>query len=273
MAYLMGNFSNTGWWYYFIVAFLIKTPLVTLAFILVTLSIVLSRLCRQENNGQPVNLIKSQRHWLSLKNFIWRCRDAKIDWWIIILTPTAYFIWTLTSKLNLGVRHLLPIYPFIFVGFGLLAKLKWPRRWQVVKYLGLGLILFYTINSAAIYPHYISYFNELIGGPKQGYKYLLDSNIDWGQDLILLKRYLDQRGLDFIYFHYFGTANPRAYGIEHASPPNNDQIASMTDFHGTIAISLSGLYSQSGEYRWLLDYEPVTTIGYSIRIYDIDLRR
>jgi hypothetical protein len=272
MAYLMGHYSNTGWWYYFIVAFLIKTPLVTLAFLVSVLTVLFMRLFRKSDSG-PINLVESHAHRYRLRQFCNKLRVSKIDWWIVILTPTAYFIWTLTSKLNLGVRHLLPIYPFIFVGFGVLATLKWSRRWRSLKYIGAGLIVLYMVNSAAIFPHYISYFNESIGGPSQGYKYLVDSNLDWGQDLILLKKYLDKRGLDFIYFHYFGTADPKAYGIEHASPPNNDQIAELTDFHGTIAISLSGLYSQSGEYRWLLDYEPVTTIGYSIRIYDIDFRK
>lgn len=272
MAYLMGHYSNTGWWYYFIIAFLIKAPLVTLAFLLVILGILARRLFGRDYN-QTINLAKPRRHRFSLASFCQRLRKSKIDWWIIILTPTAYFIWTLTSKLNLGVRHLLPIYPFIFIGFGVLATLKWSRRGLVLKFLGSALVLFYVVDSFVIYPHYISYFNQSIGGPSQGYKYLLDSNIDWGQDLILLKKYMDERDLNFIYFHYFGTADPKAYGIDHVSPPTNDQIAELSDFHGTVAISLSGLYSQSGEYRWLLDYEPVATIGYSIRIYDINLRK
>lgn len=272
MAYLMGHYSNTGWWYYFIVAFLIKTPLVTLAFLIAVLAIFFQRLFKRPSS-EPINLARSHIRWFKLKKFCQRLRQSKIDWWIIILTPTAYFIWTLTSKLNLGVRHLLPIYPFIFVGVGVLATLKFPKRWRLIKYFGGLLVLFYMVNSARIFPHYLSYFNESIGGPSQGYKYLVDSNLDWGQDLIALKKYLDRRGLNFIYFHYFGTADPRAYGINHVSPPNNDQIAQMPDFHGTVAISVSGLYSQSGEYRWLLNHEPITTIGYSIRIYEIDLRK
>ena len=202
------------------------------------------------------------------KHSFWnKLRTARIDWFIIILTPTLYFIWTLTSKLNLGVRHLLPVYAFIFVILGVLAGYILTHKSKIIKVVFVLLVLFYLISSLAIYPHYLSYFNEAVGGPNQGHKYLLDSNIDWGQDLYGLRKYMDEKGLKKIYFHYFGTAYPDTYGIVHESPPTNDQLT--PDFKGVIAISVSGLFSKAEEYSWLLDYKPVARIGYSIWIYDI----
>lgn len=253
-AYLLGEYSKTGWWYYFPVAFVVKSPLTTLAF----LAVLLWWSARYLYRGSRVH------------TFAHTLKHLPISHWILFVTPLAYFAWTLTSKLNLGVRHELPIFPFLFVGMGAfgpwLAKVA-VKSW--LKYLWGGLTAFFLLSSSLIYPHYLSYFNEAVGGPRQGHRYLLDSNIDWGQDLLHLKRWLDERKIDFIYFHYFGTADPRAYGIEHESPPTNEEIASLPSFQGLVAISLSGLYSEQREYSWLLEYEPIDRIGYSILIYDI----
>ncbi|MBU0707375.1 glycosyltransferase family 39 protein [Patescibacteria group bacterium] len=255
-SYLLGSFSKVGWWYYFIIAFLVKSPLITLIFTLLLLTLLirwLSSLFRRSSyhDGGALNTL----------------RNIKIDWFIIVLTPSLYFIWTLTSKLNLGVRHLLPVYPFLFIMFGYIVTLAWIKRSKITKTILAVLVLIYVSLSLAIYPHYLSYFNIAVGGPSQGYKYLTDSNLDWGQDLIALKDYMDENDLDNIYFHYFGTAEPEAYGIIHESPPTTEQL--KPDFKGIVAISASGLYSENQDYKWLLDYEPIDRIGYSIYIYDI----
>ncbi len=267
-SYLLGEHSGVGWWYYFIIAFLVKTPLVTLLLLLFLIGyfirwLVLRSKKVNTDRGDPVEekpapsgLIKS-------------LRQANIDWYIIILTPLLYFIWTLTSKLNLGVRHLLPIYPFIFLMIGFLVTLKIDKYKKVFYSIFVVLLIFYFVSSLLIYPHYLSYFNEAVGGPNNGHKYLTDSNLDWGQDLYGLKGYMDKHGLDNIYLHYFGTAYPSAYGIDFESPPDNEAIAKDPAFTGTIAISVSALYSESKEYYWLLDHEITAKIGYSIWIYDI----
>ncbi len=265
-SYLLGQYSRVGWWYYFIIAFLVKTPLVTLLFTFVLLSLFVAWLVRHsrvvEGSTPP------PAGWF--RDFYHKLRRAPIDKYILILTPAAYFIWTLTSKLNLGVRHLLPVYPFIFVWIGSFATFKLSQRWRKPMITALiVLTAFYLASSVAIYPNYLSYFNEAVGGVKNGHKYLLDSNIDWGQGLIGLKKYMDKHDLNFIYFHYFGTAEPQAYGINHTSPPTNDEIKRLPDFEGAVAISVSGLYSESGEYSWLKSYTPIAIIDDSIWVYDI----
>ncbi len=263
-SYLLGNHSDVGWWYYFIIAFLVKTPLVTLLLTFLLLALFIKWL---------INTIKKsvrQKPEAKLTQFFVQLKDIRLDWYIIILTPTLYLIWTLTSKLNLGVRHLLPVYPFIFVMIGWLTRLAIKKYARPIKSaLAIGLV-FYVAMSLSIYPNYLSYFNVAVGGPDQGHKYLLDSNIDWGQELYALKNYIDRHNLGKIYFHYFGTAYPEAYGIEHQSPPTNDQIKYLPNFKGTVAISVSGLFSKNNEYSWLLEYEPVEKLGYSVWIYNIE---
>ncbi|MDD5566867.1 MAG: glycosyltransferase family 39 protein [Patescibacteria group bacterium] len=274
-AFLMGKYSAVGWWYYFIVAFLVKTPLVTILFLLVTIGLIGIRAWSRLKKGwiQPNQLVATNGlnriggFFKKLFNFF---RGIPVYWYMVILTPTLYFIWTLTSKLNLGVRHLLPIYPFIFLLFGAFTTIRLGRRAKLWRGLFIVLIIFYIASSIMIYPNYLSYFNEAVGGPSQGHKYLLDSNIDWGQDLIGLKKYVDEHQLGKIYFHYFGTADPTAYGIIHESPPTNEQIRQLPNFKGVVAISVSGLYSETREFSWLLKHEPIDRIGYSIWIYDIE---
>lgn len=269
-SYLLGRHSDVGWWHYFIVAFLVKTPLVTLILTVLAFSLGISWLAQYRSGAGLVRSKKPGGSQSPPSGFWKKLRALPIDWYIIVLTPLLYFGWTLTSKLNLGVRHLLPVYPFLFLWIGSLVKLKPPLPWRKTLMIGLAVLLaFYVYSSVAIYPHYLSYFNEAVGGPKQGYKYLLDSNLDWGQDLIALKKYLEKNNVGKIYLHYFGTADPKAYGIEHESPPTNDVLKRYPGFKGTVAISLSGLYSKTGEYSWLLKYEPVARIGYSMYVYDI----
>jgi hypothetical protein len=128
-----------------------------------------------------------------------------------------------------------------------------------------------------IHPHYLAYFNEIAGGPGRGYKFLADSNIDWGQDLIGLKEYLSRNKIDKIYLGYFGRVDPRLYGI-------NFDLLPDKPVRGYCAISasyLAGLpyflykdlklhFSPPYSYRWLSDLKPIDKIGYSIYIYKID---
>ncbi|MDP3964107.1 MAG: glycosyltransferase family 39 protein [bacterium] len=271
MAYLMGQYSNVGWWYYFIVAWLVKTPVVTILAAGYFAWWAAGRFFSHWKEAIRERRSEAVTFWSAIKEGIRAkiavLRQVPLHWYILTLTPLLYFAWTLTSKLNLGVRHLLPVYPFLFILIGSLV-LRGPKRnaiaWRIMI---LAFLVYYAISSLVIYPNYLAYFNEAIGGPERGHRYLTDSNIDWGQDLIALKKYLDGRNISFVYLHYFGTADPQAYGIEHVSPPTNDQIQEG-DFKGVVAISVSGLFAQEKNYRWLLQYKPVAKIGHSIWVYE-----
>ncbi|MGH7870661.1 MAG: hypothetical protein ACREQO_00425 [Candidatus Binatia bacterium] len=99
--------------------------------------------------------------------------------WLIV-PPVIYFTLAILSRFNIGIRHLLPIYPFLFVWIAGYASEPW-RKGSGKKRAGLVFLgLWYLWSSLSSYPHYLSYFNELVDGAKNGHKVLLDSNLDWG---------------------------------------------------------------------------------------------
>ena len=138
------------------------------------------------------------------------------------------------------------------------------------------LLTTYAIASLKIYPHYLSYFNILAGGPKNGYQHLIDSNIDWGQDLILLKEYMEENNIYTIHLAYFGWVDPEVYGI-------NYEILKPESKGGTAAISVN--YYQGYPfyiikkdsvvkipfryYDFVHKYQIKDRAGYSILIFDL----
>ncbi len=129
------------------------------------------------------------------------------------------------SGMNIGVRHILPMYVFLAV---LIAGAGWmfierDRRWV---YAVVVLLLLQAVSTTRTYPAYLAYANELWGGPSQTYKYLSDSNVDWGQQLKATKRYLDERGVKDCWFVYFaeGVVDTRYYGIPCKPLPTADSL-------------------------------------------------
>jgi len=159
-------------------------------------------------------------------------------------------------------------------------------RGRALRSIGIVLLsCWYLAGSLAIYPHYLAYFNEIAGGPDNGYRYLVDSNLDWGQDLKGLGLYMKEKNIDRVHLSYFGTADPNYYGVGYNWMPSyylpedyREGSAKMRTFTfpttGMLAISATNLqnvyFSDKHFYDWLKDYEPVAKIGYSIFIYDLD---
>ncbi|WP_152609900.1 hypothetical protein [Geobacter sp. OR-1] len=144
-------------------------------------------------------------------------------------------------------------------------------------------IIWYLASAWYIAPHYLAYFNEIAGGPGNGYKYLVDGNLDWGQDLPGLKKFMDENGIKRISLSYFGADSPERYGIKYDWLPSHylfnpepdkevrvtpDQLVAIS------ATNLQGVYfDDKNQYKWLLDYKPVAKIGYSIFVYDLSGKR
>ena len=149
----------------------------------------------------------------------------------------------------------------------------------------LALLAWSIIGTLRIYPYYLTYFNEIAGGPDRGRYILSDSNIDWGQDLVGLKNYVDQNQHRSIKLSYFGIAHPTAYGLTtQAIPPvrtaMNDQGAWWLKTYypsdpppGKYAISVAnlmgGIWIDRAAYAFFRDRTPDTTIGNSIYLYTI----
>jgi len=251
MAFFLGEYSYQGWWNYFIICFLIKTPIGSLALIFASLALY---------------RVGSRLKW----------PDA-----IFLLFPVIiFFTVTTQAKISVGLRHILPVYPFLFVLASRLATVQFQRRWLAAVLLGIPLVST-AISSLRVAPHQLAYFNEFVGGPGQGYRYLSDSNLDWGQDLKGLKGYIEKENLATIYLSYFGTAPPSYYGIRYqyvpgASPlewpPPADKVPA-TASRKILAISVYNLQDVSSPYdplfRWLWMRQAVAKIGYSIFIYDL----
>ena len=196
-AFLDNQWSIVGFRSFFPRAFIYKTPLPFLSLVALAFYAALAR-----------------RH----------------SWSVSSLNPLAMFALiygaiAITSQLNIGHRHIFPIYPALFIGCGAVVHLAGKNRTAILTTTA-GIILFWQIGeSLAIRPNYLAYFNEVAGGPSRGYKHLADSSVDWGQDLPALKTWLDQHPAmvngKSLYLAYFGTADPRSYEINARLLPEN----------------------------------------------------
>jgi hypothetical protein len=255
-SYVLGHTFPTGVWYYFPVVFAVKTPTAILLLVLLIVWGALAQLSRQ-----PFRV--------SLE----RIRQARFHWFVLTVPVILYFAVSMESKINLGVRHLLPIYPFLFVlTAAALFRIRAGRLAALFPVLLLTAIAVQAAESYYIYPHYLAFFNTPSGGPVHGPNYLLDSNIDWGQGLEKLKAYLDKLHNPPLCMAYFGQAIPEYYGITSVRLPVSADLAGRNSMDCVAAVSatlLYGLYSPPGAYEWLRGMQPAERIGYSIYIYDL----
>ena len=184
-TYLFGKVYPHGQWFYFPAAFVIKS---TLALLLLLLFVPVAICVKRMDRGREL---------------------------LFLVIPVAiYFGVVLTSGMNIGVRHILPVYPFLMAlaGWAAAKLIEGKRQWA---YLFALILVFDVISSVRAFPVYLAYSNELWGGPSQTYKYLSDSNVDWGQQLKATKKYLDGRQVNQCWFAYFAqvVADPAYYGI------------------------------------------------------------
>ena len=250
-GFLAGNYSVEGWWYFFPLAFLIKTPI----------SVILLFL---------TGVVLCAMHW---RRFL--------DHNVFVLFPLAAFLGAaMMMKLNIGVRHILPIHPFVLLLAGnAIAELYASQRKPFRMLLG-ALCLLAVMEFALVCPHYLAFFNQFAGGPRNGHKYLVDSNLDWGQDLKGLKSWMVQHEVQHINLSYFGTADPAYYKIDCTYLPGgaffDESLVKAPQLPGFVAVSvtnLRGVYFPEGSrniYQRLLETEPVAVIGYSIYVYQVE---
>lgn len=254
-AFLMEEYSTTGWWYYFPVTFLIKTTIPLLLLII-------------------------------LGFIFWRRYGTRLAGELMLLLPVAlYLVFALTSNFNIGNRHLLPLYPFLIVFAAKMGRALEPGQPRLLAIICVALLGWHVFEAARVYPHHLAYFNQIAGGPAGGYRWLVDSNLDWGQDLKGLAAYQRAHPEEPLYLSYFGTAKPEYYGIQAkylpAFNPGNRrrEIVSFNDVpSGALvavsATSLQGLnLTEQTAPGWrafmarLQRTAPLTTIGHSIFIY------
>jgi 4-amino-4-deoxy-L-arabinose transferase-like glycosyltransferase len=251
-SFLLGTVYPHGVWFYFPVAFAIKSSLSFLILLLVA---------------------------------IWAIASRRLTAWreILFLTipPVFHLIIAMSSGMNIGVRHILPMYLFFYVLIGGAAGklIQSNRRWTCAI---VALLIFQAISTSRTYPAYLAYANELWGGPSQVHRLLSDSNADWGQQLKAVKRYLDQRGIRDCWFVYFaeGVVDTSYYGIPCKPLPTADSLwvrepaNAPPAIDGTVLISagdLSGFEFGAGSlnpYEQFKFLRPTAVIDYGVFVFE-----
>jgi len=282
-SYLRGRFQDKGWWYYYLYAVLVKTPAGTLGLVLLA---TICSLCKRSP------------------------RITRRDRFVLLTPPFVIFV-IASSKFGFShhSRYVLPCLPFVVVSVsGLAGHLRTlaetalairrrrvaiqaihTGRWvsSAIGILAIGLLSWTTASSLLIYPHSISYFNEFAGGPKKGPSHLLNSNIDWGQDLLFLERWMQGNPGSVnapVYLAFYSDYNPFDLQIGDVQPwPfRQDSLVTSSIPEGRYAISVNLLYEypkrvrdrEGSQYR--IDNRPLTHLrrqipigraGFSIRVF------
>jgi hypothetical protein len=213
LFYLFGTFSRTGWWYYFLFAFLVKATIPVLATTAVAA-------VQAVTNG-----------------FLNRRGE------IIILGAIAAYVAAITLGADqIGIRYLLPVFPLLFIWSSRIAS-ELSRKTVGIAVLA-GVIGWQAYAAIHVFPNYISYFNEMVGGPAQGIQYLDDSNVDWGQSMKQVAAYIRDHKLQSVEVLPFSPFdNPPYYGGP--APKRNDLETYRMLISGSIH---PGVYIVSGHH-------------------------
>lgn len=275
-GYFLGEVSASGWWYYFPVIFALKEPLPSLILLLLALILGLW------------NIIKNIRFRSVLKN-IENYLGTHFSEFSMLVFVIFYWLYSIKSPLNIGVRHIMPTMPFIYILTASAIK-KWfnlgnADNGQLIKKIiaAISMLAKNVIKGALIFvllgwyfietlfaaPYYLSYFNELGGGVSNGYEYVTDSNYDWGQDMRRLARWVNKQNndndndIEKIAVDYFGGASPKYYLGDKFEPwwsskgnPQNQEIewlaVSINTLQGALGKLRPGqLRKPEDEYQWL----------------------
>jgi hypothetical protein len=251
-TYIFGKIHAHGVFYYFPAAFIIKS---TLGFMILILIAALAVLTRR-----------------------FRARRELIFFGV---PPLIYLLIALGTGLNIGARHILPMYAFlaVLIGGAIVALARANRKWA---YVAAILLAWHAVSSLRSSPIYLAYSNELWGGPANTYKYLTDSNVDWGQQLKSVNRYLAQRGIKDCWFGYFAEpAIPfHAYGIPCRPLPTADSMWTHTQVDVPVTITgpvlvsagtLSGYEFGSAvlsPYQPFVNLKPSAVIDNGVFVFD-----
>ncbi len=224
LAFMDGEKSPNGFTFFFPRCFLLKTPIATLILIFASIFLLLRR-----REGWDSSLLS------------------------FAIFASIFAIFAISSTINIGHRHLLPLYPALFIFCGVLGEKKSMMR----IFSGLC-IIWLAFESVASMPNHLSYFNQIAGGSANGYKHFVDSSLDWGQDLKELKKLenklrIEKKVSTNFYLSYFGTASINSYEL--------DEIISLPSYFTQENFSIhrykKGYYCVSATMLYLLYYPDI----------------
>ena len=235
IAYILGESRFGGWWYFFPVALAFKTPA---AFLILWVTGVVASL---------------------------RAAWARRQWRYVLPLAVvgAILVVSMPTKIQIGLRHVLSVYPFLALTAGIGAwALATATRARPLAVGSLAVLLCWQLwSTTRAHPDYLAYFNEMAGDHPE--RILLDSDLDWGQDLWRLDRALRARRIDSVRMVYWGTADPRRHLAAKV-----DWLQPGRPHAGWVAASLYPMYGDSaGKWNWLRDRQPVERVGKSINLY------
>lgn len=246
-AYLFGELSLRGWWYYHPVVLAVKTPLVVLALLAASLAWA----ARARN---------------------WQRADS-----LLLGAAGAYLALTMLASLNVGYRYLLPMLPLLHVFAA--GALRWVTTTRARASLLAGTALLSALALVPVAPDYLSYFNRLAGGPENGWRVVVDSNLDWGQGLPAVA---EAFGDAPVYLSYFGQSDPAAYGVNAdlipGWPPPSPEPRFSPAFPapGTYVISASNLVGvqlyEPNAMAWFRDRPPDRVLRHQFFVYAVPER-
>jgi len=240
-SFLLGQEQSGGWWYFYLVALAAKSPLP-----LITMG--------------PLGLALMQRDGWRARNS-WRVAPGVVFVTILVFA-SAY------SHINIGVRHVLVLYPFLALGSAWAFVRGWrslagsDSHWACGGKVLLSALAVWQVGSlCTVYPDYLPYFNELIPHPEQ---VLVDSDLDWGQDLRRLEQRLTELNIHKLNLAYLGTADLAREALPQVVVLHPMQVAT-----GWVAVTALAREHSPGGYAWLDGFRPVQRIGKTIDLYYI----
>jgi hypothetical protein len=238
-SYLLGRWSQLGWWYFFPVVLAVKSPV----------GLLVLAMCGW---------------WFVLRH--WRETDWKQSWQRVLTVAftLAILLVCMLARIDLGVRHILPVYPLLAIAGGHAVTMLFQHSHRAAIVAAL-LVAWVVGDSVRAHPDYLAHFNEFAGSHPE--KILCESDLDWGQDLSRLSQRIKQRGIQGISIAYFGTVP-----LEKADLGHFELLSPAQPTHGYVAVSLHRLnmdYRKNGLFAWLKSYQPVERIGKSIDLFYI----
>lgn len=271
-CYMHGEWQLGGWWYYYLYVAVFKVPAGTWCLGLMALMLSMIGVFRQRTRAPIANEAFSSR------NGCWRDE-------LTLLMPAAAVFLLVSSQTRFTIyfRYVLPCFPFLFVWLGKTARVQHIRN-PLPRYIAAISVISTIASSLWCFPHSMSYFNEMAGGPLQGHYYLSNANIDWGQDLHFLKRWMDRHPeAKPLHVECAGPVDASMFGIESVGPvppasvwPKQEQpvipdAGVWGPQPGWYAISVTRIHGRTPNYRYFSEYRPVGYAGYSVYVFHISL--
>lgn len=254
-AVLLGEMSQNGFWYFFPVAFFLKTPTALHALLV-----------------------------LAIAGFA-KSRQGESTWRRAMASPLrgpvvggiVFLAFIIRSDLNIGFRHALPLLPLVSILMGSGLSRLWHRGGGLLRAGVVALLVLHAGSALSYYPHFIPYLSEYVRSDDEGYRILVDSSLDWGQGLLALREFMEEEGVETVYLSYFGSALPRGYGIDYIPLPSYFPLPQRMDgepepspsYVVVSATNLAGSYLAGDPFARFREGDPVRVLAHSLYVYPL----